>query len=393
MTENQPKTSFELDLKDHGGLLRFSSSADLNKWYLDEIQRWKWLQSAPQGQEIYGRHMEFYNQIPGLVERWNIVQGNQQKLEGFFKNLEELFQRYYSQQQIINSSSPEGIWLLDLCQKRKPTVASGAYHALLKRPFPNVINDPNLIEGIIEGFLYTRKVDWTGSANQEILNRLKSQYDQEISNQNSRFKEIEERNNSLNALFENTLNEKTSSLDHLHENQNTEFKKVIGKHETNLKAIEQAYDQKLALQKPVQYWRTREQFHSRRSQNFGIASLIVGVISAVLYGLLVFRILNGLSQEVEPKSWQLGIMVVAAFFLVWLVRILVRLFFSHLHLATDAAERRIMILTYLSMAREGTQFATEDKTLIVQHLFRTASDGLVKDDAAPPTLLEFLTRK
>jgi len=38
------------------------------------------------------------------------------------------------------------------------------------------------------------------------------------------------------------------------------------------------------------------------------------------------------------------------------------------------------------MAREGSAFEPEDKTLIVQHLFRSASDGLVKDDAAPPSL-------
>lgn len=69
-----------------------------------------------------------------------------------------------------------------------------------------------------------------------------------------------------------------------------------------------------------------------------------------------------------------------------------RLLFNHLHAATDAAERRMMILTYLAMSREGAQFAAEDKKLIVQH-FRSVSEGLAKDDAAPATLFELLTRK
>jgi hypothetical protein len=51
-----------------------------------------------------------------------------------------------------------------------------------------------------------------------------------------------------------------------------------------------------------------------------------------------------------------------------------------------------MIQTFLSMAREGSAFAPEDKTLIFQHLFRSASDGLVKDDAAPPNLLGMLQK-
>jgi len=53
----------------------------------------------------------------------------------------------------------------------------------------------------------------------------------------------------------------------------------------------------------------------------------------------------------------------------------------------------MMILTYLAMSREGAQFGPEDKKLIIQHIFRAASDGLVKDDAAPPTLFELLSRR
>ena len=52
-----------------------------------------------------------------------------------------------------------------------------------------------------------------------------------------------------------------------------------------------------------------------------------------------------------------------------------------------------MIQTYLSMSREGTEFKAEDRKLILEHLFRSASDGLVKDDAAPPSVAEVITRK
>ena len=51
-----------------------------------------------------------------------------------------------------------------------------------------------------------------------------------------------------------------------------------------------------------------------------------------------------------------------------------------------------MILTYLALSREGADVAPENRELILKHLFRSASDGLVKDEAAPPTILEFLTR-
>jgi hypothetical protein len=117
----------------------------------------------------------------------------------------------------------------------------------------------------------------------------------------------------------------------------------------------------------------------------------LGDFGAVL-SLLAYNVLGKLSPAEQPKHWHLAVLIVAAFFSVWLVRIFVRLFLSHLHLATDAAERRTMVLTYLAMAKEDGKFGPEDKSLILQHLFRSASDGLVKDDAAPPTPLEMLTR-
>jgi hypothetical protein len=110
------------------------------------------------------------------------------------------------------------------------------------------------------------------------------------------------------------------------------------------------------------------------------------------YGFLVHWIFTNLKPDENPREWQLGILVVAAFFSIWLIRVLVRMLFSHLHLATDAAERRTMILTYLAMSREGAQFGKEDKALIVQHLFRSVSDGYVKDDASPPSIFELFTR-
>ena len=153
------------------------------------------------------------------------------------------------------------------------------------------------------------------------------------------------------------------------------------------------YDQKLALQKPVEYWQTKESHHKSRSFGFGIAAILVGLVLVSLLGISTYEVLSPLGANENPKNWQIGVLLIALFFSIWLMRIIVRLFLSHLHLAGDASERRTMIQTYLAMSRDGSNFGPEDKKLILQHLFRSASDGLVKDDAAPPTPLEMLTRK
>lgn len=67
---------------------------------------------------------------------------------------------------------------------------------------------------------------------------------------------------------------------------------------------------------------------------------------------------------------------------VWITRILTRLYLSEHHLAIDAEFRSTMAETFLALIEEG---AIENKQMeqVLAALFRPASDGLVKDDAAP----------
>jgi hypothetical protein len=100
-----------------------------------------------------------------------------------------------------------------------------------------------------------------------------------------------------------------------------------------------------------------------------------------------------LGPNENPKHWEVGVVVVCAFFSVWIIRILVRLFLSHQHLATDAAQRVTMVQTFLSLSKEDGGLRPEDRSVILQQLFKSAGDGLVKEDGIPPGLIEFFTRR
>jgi hypothetical protein len=53
----------------------------------------------------------------------------------------------------------------------------------------------------------------------------------------------------------------------------------------------------------------------------------------------------------------------------------------------------VMTQTYLSLLDGRHLPKDEDRKLILQALFRPTSDGLVKDEAIPPSIFEFLTRQ
>jgi hypothetical protein len=77
---------------------------------------------------------------------------------------------------------------------------------------------------------------------------------------------------------------------------------------------------------------------------------------------------------------------VAAFGVVWLVRVLLRLHVAHRHLATDAAERITIAKTFLAM-RERAELNDDLMVIIAHQLFRQAPSGLVKGEDMPRPLM------
>lgn len=397
MADNEQPPVFELDLGEHGNRLVFKTPDELRQWADEERNKWQWLNEAgsPATDRIWSEHNQFHNQLHNYFNEWNQNRERLPEINRIFTQLKSVIEQRYSKNRLIlNSSSPAAEFILELKTTRSPAVAAGAYVGIISAKFQTGVETrAELLEGIIEAFLYKREIDWTAKAHKQALTKLKSQYDGEIGHQNARFKELEEKNRVLNEVFDAGLKEKTEALQKLHADQTGEFTKLIDEHVKKLEAIQKTYDQSLALQKPVKYWQTKESYHRGRSQLFGGVALAAAVVAGGGLAWLAHWALANLKPTENPQHWQIGVLLIGAFFAVWLVRVFVRLFFSHLHLATDAAERRMMILTYLSMSRQGTQFGNEDKKLIVQHIFRSASDGLVKDDAAPPSVFELMTRK
>jgi hypothetical protein len=75
----------------------------------------------------------------------------------------------------------------------------------------------------------------------------------------------------------------------------------------------------------------------------------------------------------------------------WISRVLLRIYLSDRHLLTDAEERVAMIKTYLALSNEGKVEAV-DRALILAPLFRSASDGIVKDEGPDASVAGVLAK-
>ena len=393
MTE-KIKPTLVLELGEKGGHLEFEQPSEVQQWFDDEQAKWHWMSQIHETSSAPNQFTNIRQVATQFIQQWTQQQADPEAAQNSINSLKGHFESAVPTQSLWLSSSPTGSFILRLKDERHQLVAAGAYLAL-GGTFSSQSQQmqPLILEGIIEGFLYKKEIDWTATAHREALEKLKQQYSRNLSDQKRKYQEIEQANGELNAKFGESLEAKDKLLDDLHVSQGDEFKLLIGTHETNLKAIENAYDQKLALLKPVKYWNARNKSHGSKAKKFAIASGVVGAVILGLLGWLAYKVFLDVPVGEKPQVWQVGVFSVAAFFGIWLERILVRLFISNIHLATDAEERVTMLQTYLSIIREGSVFAPEDKKLILERLFHPAADGLIKDDAAPPSPLEILSRR
>ena len=145
-----------------------------------------------------------------------------------------------------------------------------------------------MFEGLIEGFLFQREIDWTGAAHTDVFNRLKAQYSENLSNQEKRFEQIGQKNTELTERFEATLKERDQSLQDLHALQTNDLNDLMTKSGETLEAIRKTYDQELALRKPVEYWRTKDREHLKLAKTFGWTALGVFVVLTAVMGVAGF---------------------------------------------------------------------------------------------------------
>jgi len=100
---------------------------------------------------------------------------------------------------------------------------------------------------------------------------------------------------------------------------------------------------------------------------------------------------KGYGVDTPPPYWLAAIVILTMAVAIWLVRVLAKIMLSNIHLRTDADERRVMILTYLSLLRRENAITEEDRKVILQTLFRPSATGIIKDDNLPTFLWDKFT--
>jgi len=184
-----------------------------------------------------------------------------------------------------------------------------------------------------------------------------------------------------NAHMDHLLQASTERVDQIETRSNEAIARIDH--------TDEVYKQHMALKGPVTYWQGK----ARQHRTAALIACLVGLAFAAtvvtyIYWDGAYRLMDLVKATVkETHLWQVAYvaLTVAAFLLAiafWIGRLISRTYVSQSHLALDAEERATMVQTYLALANDD-KVAEGDRGFVLASLFRSSSDGLVRDDGAP----------
>jgi hypothetical protein len=361
-------------------------------------------------------------------EERQIVDYSNFNLEDILRRITNCFSEAFQRGKVIPSISTKAKFLESLSTTASPEIALYAYGFLTKAKIK--FDDPVSLRGAFAAAAFERGLTSREPSEHAALSDLKVSWDR-------KFQEINDDISSHNANLQKLISETSENLNQ----QRKAGQELLNNEKSDWANLHKAYDDSLALQKPVRFWQKKAESHRHLAKVFGAVSAIVAVVVFVLIYFLIDITLRppkdqensqnqvakqtaalasnatplrlGLTNSITPATnntqlpasspdrniadwhpeyWRIAVLLAGGVFSVWIVRIFVRLFLSHIHLLADANERVTMAQTYLSLLRHQKGIQEKDREMILQALFRPASTGVVKDDGVPLSWIEMVTK-
>jgi len=369
------KNLIEFDLGENGGEVELRDVEEVRGWISDEQTLWNWLDGVEgnSGKNIHDRFDPVFEKLTNMAAEIDKAGSEEAKALAVKQFVGHLKKQYNPDNPAILHSGGDVAKRIEVVRDREGDEVAAQVVAY-QVGTPCTKNPPR---------------DWMPGAFEQIA------YDRGIDSSIHEKKRLDE----LKHEFTGTLKDCKTTANDDHELALKQLRDVS----KTLEALDLKYREKIKFKEPVTYWNKKKEDHDVAAKFWGFAS--VGVLAAGLVAVSAYwffspspadtlKTLEESYSEV-PASVIVGTALhssirFALFMLgiIWLGRIVVRNYLSHTHLATDAAERAVVIQTYLSLIADPEVVENKehhDKMLehALKRIFWHAQTGIVKDDAMP----------
>ena len=152
--------------------------------------------------------------------------------------------------------------------------------------------------------------------------------------------------------------------------------------ETSIKILEDTYEKKLQLEAPERLWKERSKKYKVKTRWWmgGLAAFIVVLIySAGSLLVSIHDYLKGTEKDI-PFISQSFIYVALISFLIYLIRIIIKIIISSQHMAMEYEQKEALTRFYQALVYNGKDVDKEERLIIFHALFSKTETGLVKTD-------------
>lgn len=321
-----------------------------------------------------------------------MISNQHQSSQHLYNIWNNLSNQHSNTNRVLLYSYPETQFLFDVYKDFPPSFA-GSFAFITSGNFN--ANDKNSLVGVILAYEFTLKdhsqIIERRNAEKASISKIRSNFEKYLSTSESQL--IDHLNNA-NQLFTNysdQIDETKISKEKIFNDWYNQSVQTLNDFksdaEKQIDALKDTYENLLKLKEPANYWKERSRImKSKGDKTLAISLVLVSVICIALYCLLwqtPESMLKSIFENDKNAAIRWSIVFItflsAAFFG---IKPLIKLTFSHYHLARDAEEREKLMVVYLSMI-QNSKIEKEDRQLIMQSLFSRADTGLLKDDSSP----------
>ena len=152
--------------------------------------------------------------------------------------------------------------------------------------------------------------------------------------------------------------------------------------ETSIKILEDTYEKKLQLEAPEKLWKERSKDYKIKTRWWmgGLGIFIFGLIfSAGSLLISIHDYLQGTIKDI-PFISQSFIYVALVSFLIYLIRVVIKIIISNQHMAMEYEQKEALTRFYQALVYNGKEVDKEERLIIFNALFSKTETGLVKTD-------------
>lgn len=425
MSESNKVTPyFAVDFGEQGGHHEWKSHKEIVDWISQLQQQWSWIGGLSQ-QPTNNAWKNIYpnlNQASAHLQNAQnfLTQGNPQAADSHLSAARTTLESHIRTYPWLLANSAKRRFIEEVRDAGRPIeagliVASWMNQDLNGAPLRFVVN------ALLQWELYERGIKDRMKTESAALKKL-------VGDMQTTLTQYQESERSQTTRFDNLHGE----YSRLQSAQNTAFEEAQNKRieawqlqtnsaQSELDNIKNTYDQHMAIAAPVDYWETKRTKHRNLTLISG-AAIVIGMLSVGLFlsskmqtisdalKLAPSNLQTATNSSIHAASsvpaatqlpiavssaittWEIATFVMVAVLCFWILRLLVRIFLSNMHLENDAAERVTMAKTYLALIRSDGLSKEGNIDAVLAALFRPTGDGIVKDEGLPPSMMEFLTK-